>query len=208
MKWDTNDLLYAFMRCLSTAKPEEGKYREYLPIKHYKQNKKAIAAICGCSTKTIDRHLDKLCEKGLVDQGVEIIEVNGKEYEYECYWFPYNETGVYKIVDKDVVSYLVNTRNPQAIRIYLYLLNKYQWKKDYVFTIGEIKEVLGYSKTTKTCDDLIKHVLASFKAEGIINYEKIIEEKDIGGLNNSKVVPVQRIKLVKVIANKEDLPKF
>lgn len=220
MNWKTDDLLYAFMRCLSTARPEveEGKivktannkvkYREYLPIKHFKQNKKVIAAICGCSTRTIDRHIEKLFEAGLLDEGIEVVEINGKEYDYECFWFPYDYDATYKIVDKSLVEYLVHTRNAQGIRIYLYLLNKYQWKKDYLFTIKELKEALGYAESTKSVDSLIKNVLASFKAEGIIKYEKHIEECDIGGLNDTKIIPVERMKLKYVAATRAELPVF
>jgi hypothetical protein len=79
MKWDTNDLLYAFLRSLSTARPEvedgkavktannKTKWREYLPLKTFKKNKKLIAGICNCSTRTIDNHINKLFERGLLD---------------------------------------------------------------------------------------------------------------------------------------------
>lgn len=221
MNWKTNDLLYAFMRCLSTAKPEEDsngkmmktangkvKYREYLPIKTFKKNKKLIAEICGCTTRTIENQLNAMFDKGILDEGVEIIKVNNKEYNYECFWFPYDYDGTFKIVDKDVIEYLVHTRNGQAIRIYLYLLNKFQWKKDYVFTIQEIKEALGYSATTKTADSLIKNVLASFKAEGVIKYEKFFDEVDVGGLNDYKTIPVERMKLKYVATKRAELPNF
>lgn len=220
MNFKTNDLLYAFMRSLSTARPEveEGKvvktangkdkYKEYLPIKTFKQNKKLIAGICGCSTRTIDNQLNKLFEAGLIDQGVEEVEIKGKAYDYECFWFPYNPEEKYKLVDKEVLGYLVNTRNAQGIRVYIYLLNKYQWKKDYVFTIKEIKEALGYAASTKTADKMIKDILASFNKEGIIKYEKIIEEVDVGGLNDTKIIPVERMKLKYVLENRADLPNF
>ena len=219
LNFKTNDLLYGFMRSLSTARPEvedgkvtktangKTKYREYLPIKTFKKNKKLIAAICNVTPKTIDNHIEKLAEAGLIDQGIEIITQNGQTYEYECFWFPYDESKLYKIVDKDVVEYLVHTRNAHAIRIYLYLLNKYQWKKDYVFTIQELKEALGYAASTKTCDALIKNVLASFKAEGIIKYEKIKEQVDIDN-NSAKVITTERMVLRYVLENASDLPDF
>lgn len=220
MNWKTNDLLYAFMRCLSTAKPEvedgkmvktannKVKYREYLPIKTFKKNKKLIAGICNCNPKTIDRHIEKLAEAGLLDEGIEVVEINGKEYDYPCYWFPYDYDGAYKLIDKEIINYLVNTRNSHAIRIYLYLLNKYQWKKDYLFTIQEIREALGYAASTQSCDVLIKNVLASFKAEGIIKYERHIEERDVGGLIDTKIVPVERMMLKYVLDDANKLPKF
>ena len=131
----------------------------------------------------------------MIEEGVEVITIydSDDEYEYECFWFPIDENARFKIVDRDIINYLVNTRNSQAIRIYLYLLNKFQWKKDYIFTIQEIKEALGYAASTKSCDTLIKNVLASFKAEGIIRYEKVIQEKEIGTLNEYKVIPVERM---------------
>lgn len=213
MNWNTNDLLYGFMRCLSTARPifENGKlvkWQEYLPKKNFKKNKKLIASICNITTRTIDNQINKLFEAGLLDEGFEIVELNGKEYEYECYWFPYNEEENYKLVDKEVLNYLVNTRNAQGIRVYIYLLNKYQWKKDYVFTIQEIKEALGYAASTKTADGMIRDILASFKAEGIIKYEKFIDEVDIGGMNEIKVIPVERMKLKYVVEKRAELPNF
>ena len=174
MNFKTNDLLYGFMRGLSTARPiENGKWQEYLTIKEFKKNKKLIAGICDCSTRTIERHIDALFEAGLLDEGVEVISKNGKEYEYEVFWFPYDYDGNYKLIDQDVVKYLVNTRNSQAIRIYLFLLNKFQWKNNYIFTIQEIKNALGYAESTKSCDALIRDCLASFKAEGLIRFETV-----------------------------------
>jgi predicted transcriptional regulator len=149
-----------------------------LPKKEFAKNKQIIASICGVSTKTIDRWVNKLFDAGLLDEGLEIIEQNGKEYEYTCYWFPYDESGHYKILDKDMVRYLVDTRNGQAIRVYLYLLSKHEWKDDYNFTLTEISQALGYSKNTDTTS--IKNIIESLAREGIIRYEEIYEyiEKD------------------------------
>lgn len=218
MNFKTNDLLYGFMRAMSTAIPDTDKngqviktkagkvkYREYLPIKNFNKEKKLIAGVCGCSTRTIERHLDVLANSGLLDEGIEVvISADGVEYEYPCYWFPYQEDGAYKIIDSEIVRYLVNTRNAQCIRIYLYLLNKYQWKPDYLFTIKEIKEALGYSNSTKTAEALIRDILVSFNREGLINYEKVFEQRQVGG----KVVPVEKFKLNYIIQDKDKLPKF
>ena len=89
LNFQTNDLLYGFMRSLSTARPEvedgkvvktangKTKYREYLPLKTFRQNKKLIAAICNVTPRTIDNQLNKLFEAGLIDQGIERIESKG-----------------------------------------------------------------------------------------------------------------------------------
>lgn len=207
MNWNTNDLLYGFMRGLSTARPivenEETIWREYLPIKTFKQNKKVIASICGYTTRTIDRHLDKLSEAGLLDEGVETIVENGKEYDYPCFWFPYNPTEKYKLVDKEIIQYLVNTRNAQAIRIYLYLLNKFQWKKGYIFTQDEIREALGYAPTTMSCYPLIRDCLASFKAEGLIKFTVV--EMPIETSNDMRA-KTYRMRLDYVCEKADELP--
>lgn len=206
MNFKTNDLLYGFMRGLSTASPEgNGKWREYLPIKTFKQNKKLIAGICDCSTRTIERHIDALFEAGLLDEGVEIVESKGKRYEYPCYWFPYKENGKHKLIDQELVKYLVNTRNSQAIRIYLYLLNKYQWKKDYVFTQEEIRDALGYAPSTTSCMSLIRDCLSSFKAEGLIDFtvEKMPIEANDG---SCRVTHTYRMVLKYVCTSSSGLP--
>lgn len=83
---------------------------------------------------------------------------------------------------------MVYTRNNQCIRIYLYLLNKFLWKETlnqkkeeedkqkYIFTVQEIKEALGY---TKTANKMISAVLASFNKEGIISYETKTDIKEV-----------------------------
>lgn len=70
MNFNTDDLLYGFMRGLSTAKPiENGKWEEYLTVKKFKENKKVIQNICGTTAKTINNRLNKLIEVGLVEEG-------------------------------------------------------------------------------------------------------------------------------------------
>lgn len=186
MNFNTDDLLYGFLRSLSTAEPLHekgklsGKYEEYLTKKEYLKNKKAIAAICGCSTRTVERHLERLFEMGLLEEGIKEVNIDNKDgteshYEYPCFWFPYNEKGKYKLLDKEMVSYLVATRNPQCIRVYLYLLNKYEWKPDYSFTLLELQKALGYSENTKGLSTMFGNIVDSLAREGIIRYENTYE---------------------------------
>jgi predicted transcriptional regulator len=201
MNYKVNDLLYGFMRSLSTARPiyEAGKivdYQEYLPKEEFMKNKKLIAAICGRDMKTIKRNLDRLFEVGLVEEGFEVVETVNKDgsikkYEYPCYWFPYNRSDKYKIIEKDLVRYLVDTRNAQCIKVYLYLLNKYEYKSDYVFTIKEVQKALGYSGDSSTT---VGNILNSLAREGIIRFEDDYDyqEKD-GGIHK---IPVKILKFV------------
>ena len=208
MLYDSNDLLYGFMRTISTAYPDKAegkhnskKWNEYLPKNTFRKNKKLIADICGCSTRTIDNNLKRLIEKGLVcEEG--LLDKNGEEQA--IYTFPFDYDGSYQMADKRVIEYLVNTRSTQAIRVYIYLLNKSQWKDDYVFTIGELKMALGYSSSTKTAERVIKDILVSLQKEGIIKYKKFYANIYL----DEKTIPVERMMLKKVISTGAELPAF
>lgn len=186
MNFKTDDLLYGFLRTLSTAEPlykkgqKTGKYEEYLTKKEYLKNKKLIAQVCGCSTRTLERHLNTLFENGLLEEGIKEVNIDNKDgteshYEYECFWFPHDESGRYKILERDMVRYLVDTRNAQCIRVYLYLLNKYEWKPDYSFSLLEIQKALGYAESSKSATETIKNIVESLARESIIRYEEEYE---------------------------------
>lgn len=199
MNFKTDDLLFGFMRCLSTARPvyEDGKpkvnenkkqvYEEYLPKLNFHKNKKTIAGICGCSTKTIDRHLANLIASGLIDEVI--------EDEKTIYLFPYDESGRYEIAEKDMIAYLIDTRNTYCIKVYLYLLNKYKWKDNYTFTIGELKKALGYSENTKgAIETTINNILDSLAREGVIYFEN--SYTDIEQYGKIVTIPIKELKFV------------
>lgn len=205
MNFKTDDLLYGFLRTLSTAEPiykngkPTGLYEEYLTKKEYMKNKKLIAQVCGCSTRTLERHLNNLFEAGLLDEGIKVVDTitkNGEDvsYEYNCFWFPHDENGSYKILERDMVRYLVDTRNAQCIRVYLYLLNKYEWKPDYSFSLVEIQKALGYSENSKSATETMKNIIESLAREGIIRYEN--EYEYIEKNNELHKVPRKILKFV------------
>lgn len=199
MNYDSDDLLYGYMRSISTAAPNGGKYKEYLSKKNYAREKSSIAKTLNCSTRTVDRHLDKLIQVGLVTES--------KIDELEIYTFPYDYDGKYELTEPQVIKYVVDAHSAQGVRIYIYLLNKYKWKKDYVFTISELKKALGYAATTKTAESTIKNCLASLK-DKLIKYEHFTELEDVGGINGVHMVPVERMKLQFVVSETKDLPKY
>lgn len=218
MNYKTNDILYGFMRSLSTAEPtpkEKQPYSEYLTKKEFLKNKKTIAGVLGCSTRTVERNLEQLISAGLVKEDILRIEKFNKAtgastvQEYEVYRFPYDYDSKYEIIPQKMVRYLVDTRNTHAIRIYIYLLNKYKWKQQeqdyYKFTIRELKTALGYSETTKTIDATIRNILESFAREEMIRYRVITEGVDIGGANEVRVVPVERMLLTFVAKSPDEL---
>lgn len=194
MNYKTDDLLYGFMRCLSTAKPiknEKQPWQEYLLKSNFVKEKKTAAKVCDCTTRTVDNRLKALISAGLVKEDkIEIIK-GDKTYSYDCYLFPFDYDGNFKLIDLRLLQYLVNTSNSQVIRVYLYLLNCSTMKEDYIFTITEIKKALGYSPNTKgNIETIIGDILKCLSKQGIIRYEdKWFEERDEA---TGKVVPTQR----------------
>lgn len=128
--------------------------------------------------------------------------------EIPVYTFPSAEKGnfKYQLINKEMLDYLVATRNRQAIRTYLYLLDGYLWKqkeKDYfIFTNKDILRKLEYNLTSATAKESITYVLESLKREGIINYEEFYDswvDKD------GKSVPYPRKRLLYVAKTVDEL---
>ena len=192
MNWKVNDLLYGFMRTLSTAEPVLDKdgnkvmtdkgipqYKEYFLESEYRKTKSTIALLCSCSIRTIDRNKDALIERGLLIPG----QIKIKNSLYKCFYFPTFdcENGVfYQNVDKKLLEYLINTRNVHCIKVYIYLRDKYLWKKKtnekYLFSIHELCKALGYANTTKSAEVIIGDIIKSFNLEGMIRYTEVREK--------------------------------
>lgn len=65
MNYKTNDILYAFMRGLSSAMPKYDEnnnmtWEEYLHVKNFNKNKDTIAEICKVCKRTIERNVNEL----------------------------------------------------------------------------------------------------------------------------------------------------
>lgn len=198
MNYQGDDILYIYMRCLSTVRvmPDDS-WTEYLSKKKLVSQKAFLSKLLNCDSKTVNNRLKKLISLGLVKEKVESFwDVNGNETQHSIYVFPYDEDGSFKWVNKKLLEYLVYTRNTQGVRIFLYLYNKFAWKgSEYVFTAEEIKAALGYAKSTKSADSLIKATLQSLRAEGLIDFEEITQYNEVNG----KMMPVKRKKLLDVV---------
>ena len=177
MKTRADTHLYGFMRCLSTAMPDQsnpGKWKEYLLVSTLNKSKKIIMGVCGIgTTRTFKRHLDELIAAGLVEEGK--ITVKGKDYA--CYFFPYDYDGNFKIIDKELVRYMVDTGNAMTIRVYLYLLNCSTAKTDWKFTQREIVKALGYAEDYQPMSKTVNNILDALKKCGLINYVSTWEQR-------------------------------
>lgn len=204
MDYDTDDLLYGALQYLATYHPEL--HMLYLTKKNYTKRKQELMAICGIDSRGIKRHLDKLIEKGLIKE--KKIYVGENKVEYECFTFPYDTKEKYQIINNEMLWYVVSTRNKHAVRVYIYLLDKYQWKQkdsqEYEFSNKELIEALGYSvKGNNTLiSSMISNILESFKREGVIDYREYYEQRID---NCGRQIPMPKKSLCFVASSKNQL---
>lgn len=205
MDYDSDDLLYGALQYLATYHPELHKL--YLTKKNYTKHKKELMSLCGCDSRGIKRRLDKLIEKKLVKE--EDIFIGANKEVYACFTFPHKFEDKYQIINNEMLWYVVSTRNQQAVRIYIQLLNWYNWKAQegdsYVFTNKELMRVLGYNETYALASSMITNILESFAREGIISYQEYYEERID---NSGKSLPTPKKRLTFVAQTKDQLRKI
>lgn len=162
MKYDIDDLLYGFMVYHTTYDPTVQEY--YITERKWTQIRPLFCRGTAMTAQTCRRHLTKLIEKkNLVH-----------DEERKRYIFPHNGLSKYQNINNAMIYYLVITSNPNVIKIYIYLLNKWLWKQnvneDYDFTLKELREALGYSGSdNKEVDAAFRTILFSLAKQGIID---------------------------------------
>ena len=194
MNYSTDDLIYGYLQCKSTF--DTSNQQRYIAAVTVAQLKKNMAAMIGKTARTVTNRLSKLVEKGLLKedtkdgQSIYILTENSERYQ---------------LINYDILFYLLINRSAQSIRVYVYLLNKYLWKKEtnenYIFTLSELKDALGYAETTKTADIILDTILKSFYREGLIKWREIVDSKNVNG----KVIPVIRKELLSVVESQDQL---
>ena len=211
MNYKLNDIIYGFMRCESTVEPVYDAYgnqikgNEYIPRTKITANKKKLAELCGCTTRTIDNHIKKMLEAGLI---AEPTEEEAKSMGFRYYFFPFRREDKYTTLRLEVLKKVVETGNPHAVRIYAHLLDQQNYwgkyrKQKYVFSQADLKKRLGYHETTKTADKAISKALEDLVNAGIIKYSKKLVHID----NGSHISATQKNQLNFIASEAKHLKK-
>ena len=89
----------------------------------------------------------------------------------DCYELPFNYEELYYLIPSKTLEYLVNTQSKNAIRIYCYLMFRYQGKKRYTFTQKElIKNVFNNKSTTnESLNIMIQDILDDLQIDGFFS---------------------------------------
>lgn len=170
MNFTIDDIVFGYIQHLATYAPELNTL--YVPVKKVSASKADIAWIINKTTRTVSNKINKLIENGLIQERQ--IKLNDKD-EW-VYVIPQETCGKYEIIQDEMVWYILQTRTQNALKVYIYLLNKYKWKlktKDemYSFTASEILEAMGYSSSSNGAKtSAITTLLESLRREGIIDY--------------------------------------
>ena len=188
MHYSIDDLLLGSMQYFATYSPQEQCL--YLPEKKFKSKKKLIYDLCDLNARSLKSHLQKLEDKNLIQK----VQVQPDEIVYT---FPYNENELYQIIDWEMLYYVVSTRNKFAVKIYLYLLDKYLWKAQegelYSFTVRELCEMMGYMNRNPAAEKLVMNVLESFSREGVLVFKEYREPMFVGKDLREIAVPKKRL---------------
>ena len=108
--------------------------------------------------------------KYLIDTGY-VIE------EKDRYILP-NIEDIYLLLPLDTLQFILDVVTESVIKIYIYLGQRYKFKKDYVFTQEEIAQQLGVRLDGKPdTRRKIKNGLIALQNHGLIEYETFYDGK-------------------------------
>lgn len=124
-------------------------------------------------TKTI-RLYERL---GYITKG-KVLTVDGKFY-VDCYWLAdKEEIEMFKLIPKETLQFLFDTMTENVIKIYTYLLNKYEWKMEtkekYNFTLKELCLAIGYTDRYEN-HQKVNNILVCLENNGLVKYTKIYQ---------------------------------
>lgn len=185
LHYKIDDIVYGYLQASATFNPTDKVL--YISEKNMTSIRRELQQILGCkSHSTVTNKINGLIEKNLF-----AYDEVGKRYV-----FPYNETEKYKIISADLLRELVVVYKPMVLKIFIYLLDKYEWKKEsnsyYVFTLTELSGAMGYAASSGRQDANIRIVLEHLRRTDMIDYEEFYEKNEITGK------PVPRIRLLSV----------
>lgn len=155
--------LYALYQEYSRSVEEDG---EYITIVNKKDlpTQTVICAKLGIkSAKTYRSHRDYLVDSGYVIDDAE----QGR------YILP-NKESIFLMIPLRTLQFLNDTIKEQVIKVYIYLGQRWKFKKDYVFTVKEVGQHIGVKVDNDSrAYTLINNALLCLESIGLIKVENI-----------------------------------
>lgn len=202
MKGDKNiskskpsDVLYGYLQMISTFRKEDQIRFIY---------KKNYSHINVQEHFGIDENGKYNFERKAVARAFKVLEQYGyiresrvvglKGNDVPIYELPYDDDKLFQYIQLDTLRYMLNTCNPNVIKIYIFLKYKYFCFKDkFEFTDKMLlNECFGLSSNTnKKTNDELKDRLDILKKLGLIDWYEYSKT-----LDNGIVTPIKRLKFV------------
>lgn len=182
-----NDLLYGYLQSISYITKEK---KRFVYKKDFNQS--TIAAMLQVSLSTVKRYFKNLKDFGfIIDGSTEDL----KGGTVPVLFFAENFK-LYQLVPNSTIEFLLHTAKGDVIKVYSYLLNKYQWKVEsndlYVFNKKELLSAIGINvSNNKEQYDKINDILLCLFNNGLIDYVEFYEQ-------NKQCKPTPKLRLTKV----------
>lgn len=142
----------------------------------------------GLQQRTLKNHLNALVNNSrivLIDGGIKIIHSEGSKYV---------------LVERTVLGKILDSEAPpDSIRVFVYLLDKYNFKRGYSFTTKEVVSALGY--TSSLVATRIGDVFRFLRDLEVIGYSHYYDFTYTGP--NAIAAPRMRLSYVAKAGNKE-----
>ena len=184
-----NDILYGYLQSVATFNPNTNT----LYVKKDDVNFAELEEVFDGKFKrrTLVNHMSNLISYGFVKEDT-MMDTYGNEIK--VYVLPYNKESLYKLIPLDTLKFLVDTVTTSVVVTYVYLLNKWEWKRgNYIFTSEElIKNCLGIKSAHTRDYERINNVLTCLVNNGLIDYEDIYIKKNGVAIPKKKLVMVSK----------------
>ena len=170
MSFKIDDIIYGYLQGIATYNPQEN--RVYLTEKSFQDAKIVLGDLIGRTARTVSRKIDVLMSE---ENSLLMFDEEKRQY-----YFPYDQMKKYCVVSAEILQQLTSVYNKMAVRVYIYLLDKYLWKEKegntYDFTIKELKTAFGYSSSTRgsagtQIEMVLKNILENLKNNHFIDYK-------------------------------------
>lgn len=127
------------------------------------------------SPKTYRTHRDYLMQQGYL-------------VEYKDYYVLPNKEEIFFMIPLATLQFLNDTIKEQVIKVYIYLGQRWKYKKDYVFTLREIGQHIGIKVENDTRGhQVVNNALLCLQKLGLIEFTDCME------IINGKPVPKKRL---------------
>jgi hypothetical protein len=174
----THDKIYSFLQVNSYLTEDKRRivYKDKItPTEIYYNVRKEIGKNkkneikYDISLQTVRNTLD-LYERLNLIQSSSAIDIHNKNVKVYVLSQDFN---YYQYIPLETLRYLVDTANENVIKVYAYLLNKYEWKSQeqqyYTFTLSELCKTIGYAVTSDNTKTM-RNILKSLSNNALISY--------------------------------------